>query len=168
MTSTTSAASTTVPHRRIILLCGLPGSGKTTLATRLAERLHAVRLSPDEWLAGFGFDLFDEAARLRVERRLWRHALDLAALGVPVVLENGFWTRQERESLRSRARVLGLEIELRFLDVTLDELLRRLAGRNAEPGAPVITPELLDEYAQLFEPPEPDELALYDPPLPAG
>lgn len=156
--------STTNAQRRIILLCGLPGSGKTTLATRLAGELRAVRLSPDEWLAGFGFDLFDEAARLRVERRLWRHALDLASLGVPVILENGFWTREERERLRSRARGLGLEIELRHLDVPLDELRRRLAARNAEPGAPVIGPELLEEYAGLFEPPDPDELELYDPP----
>lgn len=160
-------STTTDTRRRIILLCGLPGTGKTTLATRLAGELRAVRLSPDEWLAGFGFDLFDDAARLRVERKLWRHALDLAALGVPVVLENGFWTREERERLRSRARGLGLQIELRHLDVPLDELSRRLAARNAEPGAPVIGLELLEEYARLFEPPGADELELYDPP-PAG
>jgi len=160
--------STTSADCRIILLCGLPGSGKTTLATTLAGELRAVRLSPDEWLAGFGFDLFDEAARLRVERRLWRHALDLAALGVPVVLENGFWTRRERDSLRTKAHGLGLRIELRHLDVPLGELRRRLAERNAEPGAPVITRELLDEYAQLFEAPGPDELELYDPPLAPG
>lgn len=153
-------STTTNTRCRIILLCGLPGSGKTTLATRLAERLRAMRLSPDEWLAGFGFDLFDEAARLRVERRLWRHALDLASLGVPVVLENGFWTRQERDRLRSRTRAAGLEIELRHLDVPLEELRRRLAVRNAEPGRPVIGMELLERYARLFEPPGPDELEL--------
>lgn len=163
--STTSQGS---PGRRIILLCGLPGAGKTTLAVRLAGELRAVRLSPDEWLAGFGFDLFDGRARSRVERKLWRHALDLASLGVPVVLENGFWTRGERDGLRARARSLGLEIELRYLDVPLDELHRRLAGRNAEPGAPTITVELLEEYARLFEPPTADEFDLFDrPPSPA-
>lgn len=160
-----SNMSTVPSTRRIILLCGLPGAGKTTAAGGLAGELRAVRLSPDEWLAGFGFDLFDDGARLRVERRLWRHALDLAALDVPVILENGFWTRQERDGLRSRARALGLGIELRFLDVPLDELHRRLAERNTKPGAPVITPELLEEYARLFEPPDADELELYDPPL---
>lgn len=163
-----SNMSTVSSTRRIILLCGLPGAGKTTLAARLAGELRAVRLSPDEWLTGFGFDLFDDAARLRVERRLWRHALDLAALGVPVLLENGFWTRRERDGLRSRARSLGLEIELRYLDVPLDELHRRLAERNTRPGAPVIAPELLEEYARLFEPPGADELELYDRPLGAA
>jgi predicted kinase len=33
---------------RLLLMCGLPGSGKTTLATQLAAGLPAVRLCPDE------------------------------------------------------------------------------------------------------------------------
>lgn len=160
--------STASSGRRIILLCGLPGAGKTTLAVRLAGQLRAARLSPDEWLAGFGFDLFDDRARARVERMLWRHALDLASLGVPVVLENGFWTRQERDGLRARARGLGLEIELRHLDVPLAALRRRLAERNTKPGAPIITPQMLEEYARLFEPPTTGELDLYDPPTDAA
>ena len=34
---------------RLVLLCGLPASGKTTLARRLAASYGAVRLNPDEW-----------------------------------------------------------------------------------------------------------------------
>jgi predicted kinase len=48
---------------RLILLCGLPGSGKTTLAKELESRLHAVRFCPDEWLAALSLDLYDEARR---------------------------------------------------------------------------------------------------------
>ena len=36
---------------RLLLTCGLPGSGKTTLARRLATERGAVRLSKDEWMA---------------------------------------------------------------------------------------------------------------------
>ena len=32
---------------RLILMCGLPGAGKTTLAKRLAEETAALRLSPN-------------------------------------------------------------------------------------------------------------------------
>lgn len=39
---------------RLILVCGLPGAGKTTLARRLADEVPAVRLSGDEWMVALG------------------------------------------------------------------------------------------------------------------
>ncbi|MFJ3828752.1 AAA family ATPase [Streptomyces sp. NPDC090046] len=59
---------------RLVLLCGLPGAGKTTVAKRLVPELSAVRLCPDEWLALLGLDLFDNEARERVERCLWQQS----------------------------------------------------------------------------------------------
>ncbi|MFZ0544969.1 MAG: AAA family ATPase [Candidatus Promineifilaceae bacterium] len=35
----------------LILICGLPGSGKTTLARQIEQSRSALRLCPDEWIA---------------------------------------------------------------------------------------------------------------------
>ncbi|WP_328907850.1 AAA family ATPase [Streptomyces sp. NBC_00234] len=150
---------------RLVLVCGLPGAGKTTVARTLEYELSAVRLCPDEWLTELGFDLFDGAARDRVEQSLWRHAQALLAAGVVVILENGFWERSERDEKRLRARGLGADVELRYLDVPMEELERRIALRNQEPGSVVLTNELLRSSQSQFEAPTQAELDLFDPPL---
>lgn len=42
-----------------MLTCGLPGAGKTALATRLASERNAVRLTKDEWLIALGATPWD-------------------------------------------------------------------------------------------------------------
>ncbi|TMR14998.1 ATP-binding protein [Nonomuraea zeae] len=154
---------------RLILLCGLPGSGKTTIAKRLAAGLPLIRLCPDEWLADLGIDLHEEEPRDRLERRLWRHAQDLLRLGQSVILEYGFWARAERDELRRTARALGVAVELRYLAVPFEELCRRLESRNASatPGTAVVTRDMIERWAALFEAPTDEELALFDAPEPA-
>jgi hypothetical protein len=49
----------TVSETRLILTCGLPGAGKTTLATQLASKRSAVRLTKDEWLWALGSTPWD-------------------------------------------------------------------------------------------------------------
>jgi predicted kinase len=149
---------------RLILICGLPGSGKTTLARRLAPQVSAVRLCPDEWKHDLGIDYYDEAGRVRLEQRLWRLGQELLGLGQSVILENGFWAREERDELRLAARALGVAIELHYLEAPVDELWRRLEVRNelAVPGAVPIQRHDLERWARQFEAPDEAELALFD------
>jgi len=152
---------------RLIVICGLPGSGKTTLAKELAPNVPAVRLSPDEWKHDLGIDYYDEQGRVRLEDRLWRLGQELLTLGQSVILENGFWAREERDELRLTARTLGVGVELHYLEATLEELWRRIQLRNdeARPGVVPISREDLAKWALRFEPPDAAERALFDEPF---
>ena len=146
------------------LICGLPCSGKTTLAKTLEHEQSALRLSPDDWIARlYGVDISIEAldaARDPVESALWELAARVLVLGLDVILEYGFWSRSEREEFRRRATQLGARSELHFTAAPEEELLRRLAKRNAQlpPGTFWIDEARLRSWFKLFEPPSSDEL----------
>jgi predicted kinase len=151
---------------RLILMCGLPGAGKTTVARRLAESLPAVRLCPDEWIDALAVDLYDEPFRERLERLHWAHAQELLRLGQSVIIENGLWSRSERDQMRLGARALDVPVELWFLDVPFEERWRRIEVRNGS-GALGVVPmsrELFSSYEPFFQAPDAAELALFDTP----
>ena len=151
---------------RLILTCGLPGAGKTRLATQLAADRRAVRLTKDEWLWALGSTPWHEPTREKVEHALWRLAQELLRLGVSIVLDFGLWARVERDEMRSTARGLGVGVELHYLEVPVDELWRRIEDRNSKPpwdSHPILRADL-DGWLGAFQAPDAAELALFDPP----
>ena len=141
-------------------MCGLPGSGKTTLAKQLSKECNAVRFSPDEWLYELGLDFYDDKARIRVEKLQWQLAQELLKSGNSVILENGFWLKAERDNYRSLASQWGVSTKIYFLDMNLEELKDRLIERNklCTPIVPKVNLDNLTKWAALFEPPTEEEL----------
>ncbi len=142
------------------MMCGLPGSGKTTLAKQLEAKHDAVRLCPDEWMAQIVGDGYDEARRAGVEAVQWNLAQRLLTFGIDVILENGFWTRLERDKYRTGTQALGADVKLHYLDVSAEELKRRLRERNQDvPQDAFYIPDAkIDEWCLEFEPRDEDEL----------
>lgn len=154
----------------LTLMVGLPGSGKTTLAKRLEEETGAVRFTPDEWhIFLFGDDFHDpqqhqlhDSRHDRVEELMWSLGKELLQKGVSVILDFGFWAKEQREEKYREAKALGAEFQIRYTHAPFEELCRRLEFRGKEGRGDVfesITREDMEEWASLFQPPDEEELA---------
>jgi predicted kinase len=144
----------------LIIVCGLPGSGKTTQALQLQLQLPGVRFCPDEWMKTLELNLYDEASRAKIEALQWELVQQLLSLGVSVIIEWGTWARSERDALRTGARSLGARVELHYLSAPVELLFDRIQRRAIED--PPITREQLLEWSEFFQVPTSDEMRLFD------
>ena len=151
---------------RLVLICGLPASGKSTLARQLAPMIPAIRLDKDGWTTQLGLDVWDDEFRVRLEHQLWALTQELLAQGQSVILEWGQWARVERDEKRLGARALGVGVELHYLDAPLEVLIERAQRRNAsgEWSASHMTREHFEQWARNYQPPDEEELMLFDEP----
>ncbi len=154
------------PRERPLLLVvsGLMGTGKSTLARALAEEMGLDRLSTDELrreqhdssqqATAFGEGKYADAARARVYEAMFARAEELIAQGVSVVLDGTF----TRAALRDAARKIAQRHRARFAllrcecppDVARERIARRAAaGKDASEARP----ELFDRQRQNDEPP---------------
>ncbi|WP_435597701.1 AAA family ATPase [Streptomyces anulatus] len=137
-----------------VLLVGITGSGKTTVAQALADHGY-TRLSVDEEVhrlhGRYGVDYpehtYFERQRPVVEVIRARFVKELEA-GNDVVLDHGLWRRSERDSWQQAAREAAGHPVLVYLPADREELLRRLAERNRreDANALTVTPEALDDF----------------------
>ena len=145
-------------------MVGLPCSGKTTRAKELENELFALRLTPDEWHVNlFGHDVNDPEHDKRhalIEDMLWQIAVRALSLGTNIILDFGFWAKEERDYFRLHARKLGARSEIIFMDVSEEELMKRLRIRNENLTNTVhyIPEELMRSWFQIFQKPDINEL----------
>ena len=145
-------------------MVGLPCSGKTTRAKELENEVFALRLTPDEWHVNlFGHDIYDPDHDKRhdlIEKMLWQIAARALSLGTNVILDFGFWAKEERDDFRSRARALNARSEIVFMDVDEEELMNRVRARNANLTNTVhyIPEDMMKPWIEFFQKPDEDEL----------
>lgn len=145
------------------LLCGLPGSGKTTYANNLVNDEGVVKLSIDEdvisnhGVAGIDYPKREHQERKKVTiGKIKTQIKEYLADRKSVVLDFGVPKRKDRLAFRDLIESSGGVCSLIYFKVGKDELLKRLESRAKAEGqnAVEITSTMLEERIASFENPK--------------
>lgn len=119
-------------------MCGLPCSGKTTFANKLAEDKNATVLSLDKLVLSLFFeeDSFETHRKYvkRTEEVFFPLAKDLLRKGHRVVMDFPAHTQSERNKLRKIGQSVGAETNLYYLKASSETIAARIQKRNAAPN----------------------------------
>ena len=154
---------------RLILVCGPTGVGKTSYSLSLAKDIQAIKFSIDPWMQTlFSKDMGDLDFDWMMERvnrcsdQIWQVSEQILAIDGNVILDLGFTTKEQRDVFSNRARALGLEPEVHYLDASTAIRKQRVDKRNTEKDPAVYAFEVTDMMFDFMEPrfEVPDEVEL--------
>lgn len=116
--------------KRIILMIGVPGSGKTTLARKIAEKgFHYINAD------GIREELYGNAAeqgdKEQVFKLFFERLDELMKNGTDVIIDNTNLNPKQRKPILERAEQFGYtDVQLWLMDVPLELCLARNKSRE--------------------------------------
>ena len=118
---------------KVIALCGKICSGKTFYANKIKEGKNAVILSTDEvtfyLMDNEQGERYDDFAK-RVNEYLMKKAIDIVRAGANVILDWGFWSKEERINLTNYYKKYNIPVEWHYVDVTQEKWQDLIKKRN--------------------------------------
>lgn len=154
---------------KVIMSCGKICSGKSTYAKQQHIKNHAVILSVDEiTLALFDQHIGDkhDAYVEKIEKYLFDKSVEIIETGINVILDWGFWTKEERTYAREFYRARRIDCEIHYIDISDEIWQERLQKRNqlilaGKINAYYVDAQLQKKVASIFEVPAKDEIDVW-------
>ena len=156
--------------KRVILICGKICSGKSYYAAQLKEKYNAVILSTDEAT----FDLIENEQgefynifAAKVNLYLRKKAAEIVKSGANVILDWGFWTKQNRQDISRFFADFGVDFEWHYIDVSEEMWHKNIEKRNkriseGNGGCDFYVDEgLFNKVQSLFEVPDKAEIDVW-------
>jgi len=147
----------------IILLCGKICSGKTYWAHRYQEQHNAVLLNVDEITTIFP-DLGElhDPVTAKLRRYLLEKAKDICLAGVTVILDWGFWKKNDRDETDSFFSSVNCPVQWVYLEPEPEtwnqyRLARKKEIRKGRSDVYDLDEGLLRKLESLFEAPDKEE-----------
>lgn len=147
----------------VYLICGFIGAGKTTFAKKLEEKTGAVRITKDEWSIRFigndptidGYEEWDQKI-CELSRDV---AFQLAEKGIDVIIDEGFWAKEQRDEMRRRTGAIGAKAVMYYVKTPIETIRERVVERNKSltKESFKISREMVENYLMYWQPPGEDE-----------
>ena len=147
---------------KVYLICGKICTGKSYYTEKLATKTGAVVLSCDElsltlFPKGLG-DAHDEVLE-NVKIYFKKKSLELLSAGCDVILEWGFWKREDRAKISEFYEENRVPYEWHYMEIADDIWEERIMGRNRKVEEALTRDYYVDEGLKmkclsLFEAPD--------------
>lgn len=129
----TQDASTAGRHPRIVVVCGLPGAGKTTVAEHATRLLDAELLRTDVVRKDlFPDPEYTDAEMRAVYEELFERAAAAVRRGDAVVLDGTFQHRDLRDEAQAVGESLGVPVTFVKVDCEADVVRERIRARAGD------------------------------------
>jgi predicted kinase len=150
---------------KVYILTGKIASGKTSWVSEQKKRRQLMLLSCDDMMLKLFSGCLGER-HSETERRclnfLFGQAVQLCELGIDVVLDSGFWTKESRKTAKDFFAGKGIETRVYYFKIPEEIRVERLEKRNALLAGStkrefIIDKRLLESLDKKFEEPLPIE-----------